>query len=256
VTALREGQPQRHQTVRVWRHFHRGTGATAISLRVLEFSSGISPSMCHPASDEVLYVLEGEGAVYLDGWPEQIGPGTGIYVRPGVSLTVENTATAPITFLSSQCPDSATDQVIDTSSTKPEPTRSAPWPRPLVRLADRSAEATGDRWYRVLVDQTVGSEQVTQFVGGIPPGRAPEHFHHYEEVLCILSGSGRVWAGRSSTAIEPGSCIFLPRRQVHCLENTGSAELILLGVFYPAGSPADRSSADEPDAESLRSAAR
>ena len=28
-----------------------------------------------------------------------------------------------------------------------------------------------------------------------------------------------------------GSCIFLPRRQVHCVENTGAGELRLLGVF-------------------------
>ena len=42
------------------------------------------------------------------------------------------------------------------------------------------------------------------------------------------------------TPIGPGSCIYLPRRQVHCVENTGPGELRLLGVFYPAGSPAVR----------------
>ena len=40
--------------------------------------------------------------------------------------------------------------------------------------------------------------------------------------------------------IGPGSCVFLPRRQVHCVENTGSGPLRLVGVFYPAGSPAAR----------------
>jgi mannose-6-phosphate isomerase-like protein (cupin superfamily) len=86
----------------------------------------------------------------------------------------------------------------------------------------------------------MGSEQVTQFVGSIPPGRAPDHFHEYEEVLFILRGEGRMWFGESSTPIGPGSCIYLPRRQVHCVENTGASELRLLGVFYPAGSPAVR----------------
>jgi mannose-6-phosphate isomerase-like protein (cupin superfamily) len=109
-----------------------------------------------------------------------------------------------------------------------------------VRLSDCKSEATADRWYRVLLDETVGSAQVTQFVGGIPPGRAPDHYHEYEEVLCILKGQGRFWAGATSTPIEAGSCVFLPRRQVHCVENTGSGELRLLGVFYPAGSPAVR----------------
>jgi mannose-6-phosphate isomerase-like protein (cupin superfamily) len=109
-----------------------------------------------------------------------------------------------------------------------------------VRLADRRAQPTADRWYRVLVDDEIGSTQATQFVGSIPPGRAPDHFHHYEEVLFILNGSGRMWAGETNTPIGPGSCIYLPKGQVHCVENTGKGELRLLGVFYPAGSPSVR----------------
>lgn len=96
-------------------------------------------------------------------------------------------------------------------------------------------QRTGDRWYCELIQG-----EVTQFIGGIPPGRAPDHFHLYEEVICILDGEGVMHAGSSSTPITAGSCIFLPRRQVHCVENTGSGELRLLGVFYPAGSPAVR----------------
>jgi mannose-6-phosphate isomerase-like protein (cupin superfamily) len=110
----------------------------------------------------------------------------------------------------------------------------------MVRLADRETVPTGDRWYRVLVDEEVGSTRVTQFVGAIPPGRAPDHFHHYEEVLVILRGSGRMWAGDTQAPISAGSCIYLPKGQVHCVENTGNDELRLLGVFYPAGSPAAR----------------
>jgi mannose-6-phosphate isomerase-like protein (cupin superfamily) len=92
----------------------------------------------------------------------------------------------------------------------------------------------------VLVDEEVGSTQVTQFVGSIPPGRAPDHFHNYEEVLVILSGVGRMWTGETHTPIAAGTCIYLPKGQVHCLENIGDDELRLLGVFYPAGSPSVR----------------
>jgi oxalate decarboxylase/phosphoglucose isomerase-like protein (cupin superfamily) len=49
-----------------------------------------------------------------------------------------------------------------------------------------------------------------------------------------------MWAGTSNTPIETGSCIFLPHGQVHCVENRGEGEMQLLGVFYPAGSPAVR----------------
>ena len=104
-----------------------------------------------------------------------------------------------------------------------------------IRLADQPVQRTGDRWYCELVQG-----ETTQFVGAIPPGRAPDHFHLYEEVICILDGTGVMWAGATSAPIAAGSCIFLPRRQRHCIENTGSTELRLLGVFYPAGSPAVR----------------
>jgi len=104
-----------------------------------------------------------------------------------------------------------------------------------VRLADQPIHKTGDRWYRELIQS-----EITQFVGSIPPGRAPDHFHLYEEVLCILIGSGFLWADGKRTPIGVGSCVYLPKRQVHCVENSGSGELRLLGVFYPAGSPAAR----------------
>jgi mannose-6-phosphate isomerase-like protein (cupin superfamily) len=137
----------------------------------------------------------------------------GIYIPAGVPLTLN----ANTTYVSSLTPASrgTTSQV--------------------VRLHDRPRQQTGDRWYAELIQA-----EVTQFVGSIPPGRAPDHFHLYEEVICILAGEGIMHAGDSSTAVAAGSCIFLPIRQRHCLENTGSGELRLLGVFYPAGSPAVR----------------
>jgi mannose-6-phosphate isomerase-like protein (cupin superfamily) len=103
------------------------------------------------------------------------------------------------------------------------------------RLAEQPMQQTGDRFYRELIQS-----EITQFVGSIPPGRAPDHFHLYEEVLCVLDGHGAMWAGKTSTPIAPGSCVYLPRKQVHCVENRGDGYLRLLGVFYPAGSPAAR----------------
>jgi mannose-6-phosphate isomerase-like protein (cupin superfamily) len=176
-------------------------------------------------SDEVFYVLDGSCNVVIGENEYEVGPETGVYLRPGQTLRVENNGRDVVRFISSQCPA--------------EPVKASELP-PIVKLSDRRALPTADRWYRVLVDDEIGSEQVTQFVGSIPPGRAPDHFHEYEEVLFILRGEGRMWAGETNTPISPGSCIYLPRRQVHCVENTGSGELRLLGVFYPAGSPAVR----------------
>jgi mannose-6-phosphate isomerase-like protein (cupin superfamily) len=214
---MREGTPQIQGTLKIWNQIGPDTGAKAISLRILEFGPGVSPSLRNEQLDEVLYALNGCSLVNGEQAYE-IEPDTGIYLRAGQTWRVENHGSKPNYFVSSRCP-----------SEEIEP------PKPIVRLADQRAMPTADRWYRVLIDS-----EVTQFVGSIPPGRAPDHFHEYEEVLFILRGEGQMWAGDKSTPIGYGSCIYLPKRQVHCVENSGTGELRLLGVFYPAGSPAVR----------------
>lgn len=151
--------------------------------------------------DEVLYVLE---------------ENEGIHVPAGSEFELQG----DLTIISSRTPS-------ETQGPRPAASR--------VRLDDQPIQKTGDRWYRELIQG-----ETTQFVGSIPPGRAPDHFHLYEEVICILGGSGVMRTGSKSAPVERGSCISLPSRQPHCLENTGRGELRLLGVFYPAGSPAVR----------------
>ncbi len=276
VSDMREGEPVVNGGVRIWNQIGKATGARAISLRVMEFVPGVSPGISNGDCDEILYVLPhgAESAKYnsqgqarsaspldqvsyrsphpegmledpqgmkliIDGTPFQVSGDTGIYIRPQQSFAIDNPNSEPVLVISSRCPDpNRAQEFVDSSSVNPASRSDAP--KPFVRLADRAPQSTADRWYRVLVDDEVGSQQVTQFVGSIPPGRAPDHFHAYEEVLFILKGEGRMWAGESNTPIGVGSCIFLPKRQIHCVENTGEGELRLLGVFYPAGSPSVR----------------
>jgi mannose-6-phosphate isomerase-like protein (cupin superfamily) len=181
--------------------------------------------------------------IFIEGHRYEVGPDTGIYIRPDQTFVVMPRGPEPIVIVSVRCPEPEAEPEHDfklNSGLLPASDSPPPARPPLVRLADRPAQPTADRWYRVLVDDEVGSTQVTQFVGSIPPGRAPDHFHHYEEVLFILKGEGRMWAGDTNTPIAAGSCIYLPKGQVHCVENTGKDELRLLGVFYPAGSPSVR----------------
>jgi mannose-6-phosphate isomerase-like protein (cupin superfamily) len=218
-------------------------GAQAISLSILEYAKGLSPCLSAPGADHILYRLEtNETAdpdckLFIDSREYAVGPQTGVYVSRGQTMRVDNDQSEPVIFISSRSPDSEltiVDQFKEASDLLSKPSS------PTIRLSDRSAIPTADRWYRVLVDEDIGSAQATQFVGSIPPGRAPDHFHQYEEVLFILKGEGRMWAGQTNTPIGPGSCIYLPKGQVHCVENTGADELRVLGVFYPAGSPAVR----------------
>jgi mannose-6-phosphate isomerase-like protein (cupin superfamily) len=188
-----------------------------ISLRVLEFGPGVSSTFKNEDHDEVLFSLN-NCTVVIDEHIHEVEPQSGILIPARQSFRIENSGTEPVRLVSSQAPRQ--EGGITTR---------------IVRLSDQRAMPTGDRWYRVLIDS-----EVTQFVGSIPPGRAPDHFHEYEEVLFILRGEGRMWTEARSTPISYGSCIYLPRKQVHCVENTGTDELRLLGLFYPAGSPAVR----------------
>jgi mannose-6-phosphate isomerase-like protein (cupin superfamily) len=96
-------------------------------------------------------------------------------------------------------------------------------------------ERSGDREFRVLLSSGL---TITQFAGLIPPGRAPEHQHAYDEVVHVLAGRGVLHLRSGDTPIEPGTAIYLPPQAPHCLENTGQDPLRVLGVFHPAGSPA------------------
>ena len=79
---------------------------------------------------------------------------------------------------------------------------------------------------------------MTQFLGELPRSRAAGHHHLYEETITILSGSGHLWTEAACATVQPGDVIFLPRRQRHSLECTSAGGMRLVGVFYPAGSPA------------------
>jgi len=240
VTNMREGVPSVDGTLRQWPQVGHAVGARGLSLRILEYAPGLSHGLRNRDCDEILYVLEGEATLYIDGWAYHVAAETGVYLRPGETLTVNNMASRLLVLVSSQCPEPEEAPESVPAQTTPAAQALLPARPPTVRLADRKAIPTADRWYRVLIDNEVGSLRATQFVGSIPRGRAPDHYHNYEEVLFILRGMGRMWAGETNTPIAPGSCIYLPKGQVHCVENTGDGELRLLGLFYPAGSPSVR----------------
>ena len=102
-------------------------------------------------------------------------------------------------------------------------------------LAECLPERTGDREFRVLLSEGL---TFTQFAGLIPPGRAPQHQHTYDEVVHVLAGNGVAHLPAGATEIGPGTSVYLPPHTPHCLENRGPDVLRVLGVFHPAGSPA------------------
>jgi mannose-6-phosphate isomerase-like protein (cupin superfamily) len=102
-----------------------------------------------------------------------------------------------------------------------------------------------DRLFRYLVYTDLGCRQITQFAGWIPPGKAPVHYHPYEEGIFILEGHGIVHTDDESCAFGAGSSIYFPIGVRHCVENPGTGTIKLLGAFYPSGSPGEAYEPDE-----------
>ena len=110
---------------------------------------------------------------------------------------------------------------------------------PVVAVAHVEAgQATGSRSFQVLHGPHNGSVRATAFVGYIPPGRAPWHYHLYDEIVWVLGGHGQLHVGETIEELGPGAAFRLHPREVHVVENVQPVdELVVLGIFTPAGSP-------------------
>jgi len=189
---------------------------------VLRFPPGRSSARVERARDELLYVLAGRAELTVGGQRVELAEGTGIFLAAGSSWSLDcRSALECLSVL-----------VCD-------PER-APRAHGRVDLAAaRRRSATAARQFVLGVGPEVGCASATQFLGFVPPGRAPDHYHRYDEVLYILAGEGLVHIEGEQAPLAAGTSVHLPARLVHCLENTGASELELLGVFRPAGSPAE-----------------
>lgn len=99
-------------------------------------------------------------------------------------------------------------------------------------------KATGSRSFQVLFGPHNGSTRATMFVGYIPPGSAPWHYHLYDEIVWVWRGPGRYHGGDAVEELPDGAAFRIAPRQVHIVENLSSKrELAVLGIFTPAGSP-------------------
>lgn len=210
-------------------------GARMLSLFYAEADPGKGPEIACGDSEAVLFLLSGRCTLAIGGRAFSVQPHSGAYVGRGESFHFEVPAAGPrARWLLCVCPQRNALDVAGAPSKRFDEAL----PGRVVAASRQRREATGERYFKLLVGPQTGSREVTQFIGMIPRSRAAEHFHTYEEVICVLSGDGRLWAGAESAPVGPGSMIFLPRRQPHSLECTSAEGMELVGMFYPAGSPA------------------
>jgi mannose-6-phosphate isomerase-like protein (cupin superfamily) len=215
---------------------NRELGADALSLLRVQIARGKSPARRFSDSETAMFVMSGKGAVQIGDRRFDIAPHDGIYVAPGEDFAFDNDASEPLDLVMTICPPSLAPEWPQSMA----PAFRAHHPVRVVSARGQDRQTTGDRFYQVMVDERVGCTAITQFIGQIPLSRAPEHFHHYEETIAILAGTGFLWTGDVKAPVAPGSVIYLPRGQKHCLECLDPGGLLIAGMFYPSGSPAAR----------------
>jgi mannose-6-phosphate isomerase-like protein (cupin superfamily) len=208
-----------------------GAGRDGLVRRLVEVPAGSRFEGAAGPGGELWFVIAGRGRLAPGaGAARQVGADTGLWLPPGTGYRVSADGPDALRMDSVSLPAGAGSPGDDTG------------PR-LSELGDCPVEITGDRRFRVLFGPGNGCSAATQFVGEIPPGRAPEHTHPYDEVVLVLEGEGVLHAGAGDRPLAPGSCVHLPPGEPHCLENTGRATLRVLGVFHPGGSPASKQQA-------------
>lgn len=93
------------------------------------------------------------------------------------------------------------------------------------------------RW--LVAEDRVKARNCSVCVIRIAPGDKvfPAHSHpNGEEVIYILSGSGRVLVDGDVAPVRTGSTVLFPQGKPHMLHNTGAEEMKVVCFFSPATS--------------------
>jgi quercetin dioxygenase-like cupin family protein len=209
-----------------------GTAAAArpgLVRRLISVAPGSRFEGTAGSGGELWFVIAGRGRLDAGGLRgAAAGRDAGVWIPPGVGYRLDADVGAPRLLL---------DAVALPGGRGAAGAGAAPR---VSELRDCEVERTGDRRFRVLFGPGRGCEAATQFVGEIPPGRAPEHSHPYDELVLVLEGEGVAHVAGADRALAPGARLHLPPGWPHCLENTGPGTLVVLGVFHPGGSPAQK----------------
>ena len=202
----------------------RALDGSALALQTLTLTPGMTAAVGEPEHDSLLYISSGAGLLAVGDESASVGARSA-----GLVLAGEDAAL------------SATDEleaIVATVGSGADPHAPMGGRELVVSLDATDADAaTGARSLQILFGPHNGSTRATLFAGFIPPGKAPWHYHLYDEIVWVPEGPGRLHLAEGAEPLGAGTAFRLRPRQVHIVENEGAVEMTIIGVFTPAGSP-------------------
>jgi quercetin dioxygenase-like cupin family protein len=198
---------------------------SSLALRTLSLATGVTETIADAELDSLLFVSTGSGVLSVGESASALRTGTAALVLAGEEATIEPTDELELVVLTA---GASTDLHAPLGR------------RELVVSLDAAEQqlATGARSFQLLFGPHNGSTRATLFAGFIPPGKAPWHYHLYDEIVWVPDGPGVLHLGQSTESLGAGSSFRLHPREVHVVENsTAAGEMMVVGVFTPAGSP-------------------
>lgn len=207
--------------------FDARNGCEKLRQLIVRFGSGRNQPPPLERGEAVLYVASGRGTMQLDGESHALEPETAVALNAGDAPTFVNDGDDDLVLVCVVAPESTAFD-------------GAPAQR-VVRFGEQpEEEASKERSFRYLVNEG----EITQFMGIVQPSKAPFHSHPYDEVGYVVEGNGIAHIDGKETPLRSGSCFHLAPGKVHCIENVGPGAMRIMGVFHPAGSPANRTYQD------------
>jgi len=193
-----------------------------LALETVRLEAGESREVGDPGHDVLLFAFAGSGQ--LDG--DALGSGSAALLLEGETALLvagaESVSLVRVTLGADtdlHAPMGPRERIVPIDAVEP-------------------GKATGSRSFQILFGPHNGSRRATMFVGYVPPGKAPWHYHLYDEIVWIWRGPGRYHLGDEVEPLEDGSAFRITPREIHIVENTHpERELAVLGIFTPAGSP-------------------
>lgn len=154
----------------------------------------------HTRTEELYFVLEGEGEITLDGRPHPVRPGTAVLTALGRRHGLRNTAPVPLSWLVIEVPAPPPTTPPTKETAMPGPART-----PHAVVADLRRAGPVDA--ATVLTGPLRTVRVTRLLAGETARLAARDVEH---TLYVTDGAGTAEVGATSVALGPGVSLTLP----------------------------------------------